>query len=176
MIFIGNKGRRALDDLSLQIDLLNQLQPDQLKPFFVARTGSDSAVSRRTFRIQINHQQASQLIGKHIRSHSFRATFGTDLLANGLPIEKAQDLLGHASPVPTAMYRRSKVTKKEIHAIVNTVNKARQGAFNSADAVRRRKRSADAARPASGKRLRLNEYEIGPSGPKKTESDLSAFD
>ena len=50
-------------------------------------------------------------IPQNFTAHSFRATVATDLIAQGVPIEDVQYLLGHADPRTTKLYDR---TKREV--------------------------------------------------------------
>jgi len=63
-------------------------------------------------------KQASKILSKHLRTHSFRATLITDLLKNGAPVEKVKDILGHSSIYSTLAYNRNKLTIKEIDKLM----------------------------------------------------------
>lgn len=55
----------------------------------------------------------------NLSSHSFRATTATDLLAQGVPLEDVQYLLGHADPRTTRLYdrRRKEVTRNIVERL-----------------------------------------------------------
>lgn len=95
-----------------EIHFLKNLQPLEQGPFFIAsnkrRDNVEKPLSRVNFDLQINRilKSASHLFAKHIRSHSFRATFITGLLERQIPIEKVQHIIGHVDIGTTDAYRR----------------------------------------------------------------------
>lgn len=133
LIAIGAAGQKELDYLKSDITLLQAGQPNLGGPIFVASKDSDSskAISRVNLSGQINRllQEASRKIGKHIRSHSFRATYITDLLDHEIPIEQVKDIMSHTNISTTAIYRRSKLKLKELRMVAASVNRARQKNF-----------------------------------------------
>lgn len=61
--------------------------------------------------------KASALMGKTLRSHSFRASIITDLLDSEVPIDQVKEVMGHKAIGTTLEYKRSKLSlqqKKEI--------------------------------------------------------------
>ncbi len=61
-------------------------------PFFSSALKLDVAIARETFDRELNNilKSASARLGKHLRTHSFRATLITDLLEN-TPIDVVKD-------------------------------------------------------------------------------------
>jgi site-specific recombinase XerD len=55
---------------------------------------------------------------KHIRTHSFRATLITELLAQGVPIQNVKDILGDARIESTLKYDRNKLRGKKIDKLI----------------------------------------------------------
>ena len=97
-----------------------------------AECGAQLAISREQFDRDLNDilKKASLLLGKHLRTHSFRATFITDLLDSGVPIQKVQDIVGHNSIKSTAYYQRSFVGKEELKKIIGNVSALRANLLN----------------------------------------------
>lgn len=89
------------------------------------------SLGRESFDRDLNRVliQASNLLGKHFRTHSFRTSFITDLLATGVAIHDVKDLIGHRDIKSTYSYNRSSVTQKEARAIMSMVNKSRKKNF-----------------------------------------------
>jgi site-specific recombinase XerD len=81
-------------------------------------------LNRANFDNELNKilQKASALLGKHIRTHSLRASFVTDLLLNEIPIHKVKEIVGHHDIKSTATYQRSSVTQKEVRSVIAFVN------------------------------------------------------
>lgn len=127
LIIIGVEGRKALNALFPEIQVLLYNQPNEGASIFASKYDTSKAVSTRVFREQVNSVliKASNLLGKHIRSHSFRATFITDLLNLGVPIEKTKDIIGHNDIGTTATYSRTRITLKEARQITSAINKSR---------------------------------------------------
>nr|BBO58621.1 putative site-specific recombinase [Ulva australis] len=61
---------------------------------------------------------------KNFKTHSFRATFITDLLKE-VPIHIAKDIVGHEVVSSTEIYYRSSLTKKDSLKILNSVDTLR---------------------------------------------------
>lgn len=92
------------------------------KPAFISQDDYDSPISEHTFERELNVllKEASEITRKHLRTHSFRATFITDYLAKGVSIHEVQRMVGHSSLESTLCYNRSQSTIKDIE---NNVNK-----------------------------------------------------
>lgn len=127
LLHIGCKGRALLRDLSRELTVIDGVQKEENAPFFISKLDTQKAISPRNFRGQLNKvlQYASVILKKHIRSDSFRATFITDLLELGIPIEQARDIVGHRDIATTATYRRSRMNIKELRKTITSVNQSR---------------------------------------------------
>jgi site-specific recombinase XerD len=81
------------------------------------------AISTRTLKLQINTilDDASTKLKKHLKSHSFRATYRTDLLAADVPIHQVKTIVGHKSIKTTARYDRYSLDIAEIQRILDEV-------------------------------------------------------
>lgn len=126
-ISIGTQGQRFLNQYSKDLLLLKQLKQDN--DFLFSTTKNKKLpIARETFDKELNHvlQKASAILGKHLRTHSFRASFITDLLNSGVPIHKVKEIMAHNDINSTATYQRSTVTQKEIRSIISAVNKTRR--------------------------------------------------
>ena len=137
LLCIGSFGEKELCSFRAEIDYLLLIQPEN-PMFFVnslgvnkANAAKDKALNRSLFNKTINGflAKASVVLDKHIRSHSFRASFVTDLLDQSVPIEKVKDILGHQDIATTATYRRNIVTQKELRAIASKLSRERKGLF-----------------------------------------------
>ncbi|MER6579139.1 tyrosine-type recombinase/integrase, partial [Nonomuraea sp. NPDC001023] len=96
-----------------------------LRPLMASRKPSDLLLQRadgRSFdrwRQQTALRRAARAAGLDVAKltpHMLRATAATLLLAMGVPVEKVQALLGHASPVTTQRYDRGE-TQLDGHAV-----------------------------------------------------------
>jgi len=63
--------------------------------------------------------KASVLYEKHLRTHSFRATFITDLLES-VQIDDVKELVGHKSIATTLEYKRSRLTSSQTKDLLKT--------------------------------------------------------
>jgi site-specific recombinase XerD len=98
---------------------------------FFNRLNPSKPLSVRLFSKQINGLLAHMSIklGKHVRSHSFRATYITDLLSNGEPIQKVRSMVGHRDTSSTSEYDRTEMTLREHKKTTYTLNKVRANGF-----------------------------------------------
>jgi site-specific recombinase XerD len=135
LICIRNEGRKLLQQYEDELNLLLSgakennypLFASPNNPHFSSPNNPQQTVHRVTFDQQANKilVKASHLLGKTVRTNSFRATFITDMLNNEIPIEKARYIIGHSNISTTDLYRRTKVTAKELRRISAATNKAR---------------------------------------------------
>jgi len=134
-LIIGNAAKNAFENARPDIHLLSSNKEPQDFFFTPAPNRSNQAnkqpLARETFDRQINQvlRKASALIGKHFRSHSFRATFINTLLEAGIPIHKVKEIVGHSSIKSTAAYQRTFLGKKELKLIMGTLSKAHAKSF-----------------------------------------------
>ncbi len=63
--------------------------------------------------------RASELLKKHLRTHSFRASLVTQLLNQGVPIQNVKDIVGHTRLESTLKYNRSSLHVKDIDKIIS---------------------------------------------------------
>lgn len=141
---IGAEGRKLLNKATINRDIealkgVKGPEEDLFTSQIIGKRGG-SLVSRELLDRELNAilKEASQTFGKHIRTHSFRATFITDLLESGVSIEKVKDIIGHTSIRSTAYYRRSFVSKKELANIINNLAKANRSTFFDKKLARKR--------------------------------------
>ena len=134
-ISIGVQGQHLLGKYSKDILLLKQEKgTDDL--FFTANPSvlkerPLKALDRSNFDKDLNSvlKRASALLGKYLRTHSFRATFVTDLLNVETPIHKVKEIIGHSDIKSTSTYQRSTITQKETRSIIASVNRSRKENF-----------------------------------------------
>lgn len=109
-LVVGSKDRKHLVKF-FQTDLNNlSLGKDASGPLFTNKKEIVS-LSRVYLDTELNSilQKASILLSKHIRTHSFRASYVTDWLEVH-DIHEVQDLIGHKTIASTNIYRRSRLT------------------------------------------------------------------
>ena len=82
---------------------------------FTANKEPQKPIARETFDKELNFilVQASAQFEKHLRTHSFRATFITQLLKYS-PIDEVKELIGHKSVTTTMDYKRSRLTTRQM--------------------------------------------------------------
>lgn len=141
---VGTSGQKLLSELLPEIRLIQSTQIHGLQGiFFHSMEDPSKPLDRTNLNKQCNKpcQKASVLLGKHIRSHSFRATLVTDLLEEGVPIDKVKDLIGHRDISITQTYRRSEVGIVEARNTLGRLQRAR---------TQKAKRSPSYQEPADG--------------------------
>ena len=65
-------------------------------------------------------EKASIILKKNIRTHSFRATVITELLANNIAIDDVKEIIGHKSIESTLNYKRLRLSPRQIQRVHNT--------------------------------------------------------
>lgn len=70
-------------------------------------------------------REASVRCGKHLRTHSFRATFITDLLVS-TPIDEVKEFIGHKDIKTTLTYKRTRLTEKSINLVLRNLDVSRK--------------------------------------------------
>jgi site-specific recombinase XerD len=127
LICIGASGRNILKELTLYIDIIGQAQPDNARPFFFALSDPTIPINRLNFDKQCNKVLTKMGLRfcKSIKTHSFRATFITDLLQSGVTIQKVRDIIGHKSIMTTDRYRRTELGLKEHRRTLASFQRAR---------------------------------------------------
>jgi integrase len=130
---LSNRAKRTLEEALPDIGVLNRgKSPNDY--FFTAvptKRKAGSSITRELFNREINSIliQASERLGKFLRSHSFRATFITDLLESGASIYQVKDIVGHSSIASTSVYQRSFLSQKELKKILSSYDKAHREAY-----------------------------------------------
>lgn len=126
-LYIGTKGKELFQKFHFELTHLCLHQSNDGSTLFSTKWDSSKPISKRSLIGQINNilKYASTIFGKHLRSHSFRASYITDLLDQGVPIEKTKDIIGHSHIGTTATYRRSLVTLKELRKTITALNQGR---------------------------------------------------
>lgn len=100
------------------------LNKEPFMPLFTTQACFDKAINRTSLDKEINSvlTKASEKLGKHIRTHSFRATIITNYLQR-TPIEVVKDVIGHNDIKTTALYKRSKLDKEQFHRVLKELDK-----------------------------------------------------
>lgn len=122
LITISNKSRELLNqNLDYFFYILKRKREEEF--FFSTIEGGDSPLDRCVFNRELNGilKKASIKYDKNFKTHSFRATFITDLLKKA-PIHIAKDIVGHEVVSSTEIYYRSSLTKKDSLEILNSVD------------------------------------------------------
>lgn len=129
---VGTQGKHFLDKYARDVIALQQGKTASeffftANPRIIKKPGPLKALDRSNFDVELNAvlKKASLHFGKHFRTHSFRATFVTDLLKAEVPIHKVREVIGHSDIKSTSTYQRSSVTQKEVRSIIAAVNKSR---------------------------------------------------
>jgi site-specific recombinase XerD len=119
-LVLTSKGRTFLKGFFLDYETLsvNKKGSDFL---FSAPKNNEIPFNMELFDRELNSilAKASTLYEKHLRTHSFRATFITDLLES-VPIDDVKEIIGHRSIATTLEYKRSRLTDLEKTSILKT--------------------------------------------------------
>ena len=93
---------------------------------FTTEFNINKAISRESFDRELNSilKKASLDFGKHLRTHSFRATFITDLLKS-TPIDDVKEFIGHRDIETTLTYKRSRLSEEKIKEVLIHLDKTR---------------------------------------------------
>lgn len=130
---ISTTGQKMLQDLTEEINILKERTKFQEDgPLFTPSRNQQqfaegTCLARSKFTNFVNAVliEASKKLKKNLRSHSFRATFVTDLLINQNPIHVVKDLLGHKNIATTIQYKRNPLTRKEVRSVMVSLSKKR---------------------------------------------------
>ena len=137
-LYLSHQGKTLLKQFIQDIEFLKKNSNFHLENFvfsaqtkFSVHNRDNLPLNRVNFNRQINKvlDQASILLKKNFKTHSFRATFITQLLNSEIPIHKVKAIMGHKRIEATAAYDRTILTSKEIKATLTKVNKARLKQF-----------------------------------------------
>jgi site-specific recombinase XerD len=132
MLFIGAKGKQLFHQYQNEFNTIKSSivltsQSPKNAFFFSSRKEPDKPLCLRNLDRQINKILivASTDLGNFLRSHSFRASFITDLLKQETPIETVKDIIGHSNIGTTATYRRSRLRAEQAKTILKNLATAR---------------------------------------------------
>lgn len=127
-IIVSEKGLDFLNKYKKTLNLLcqNKKGSDLL---FTTEKSPDKSITRASFDNELNVilKECSLFLGKHLRTHSFRATFITDLLKS-TPIDVVKDVVGHSDIKSTLTYKRSRLSKETIQKVIKTLDPLRKKA------------------------------------------------
>ena len=112
-IRLSNQGHQILSAIKDDCSFLFKGKNDN-DLLFTPLNYFNKPMQREFFDKELNDilKQASNQLGKFIRTHSFRATLITDLLQT-TPIDQVKELIGHRSIASTIEYKRSTLTNKQ---------------------------------------------------------------
>jgi len=144
-LYLGSQGKTILKQFKNEIHILKDTSSFSLDhPVFTAqrqftKNYQSTPLNRENFNKQLNNilKKASVVLKKNIKTHSFRATFITELLEADTPIHKVKALIGHKRIEATAAYDRTTLSSQEIKKTLAKINKARLTKFQ---VVKRTKR------------------------------------
>ena len=93
-------------------------------PLFTTQVCFEKPIDRSSLdrEIYIVLTKASEKIGKHIRTHSFRGTIITNYLKK-TPIDVVKDRVGHKDIKTTALYKRGKLDKEQLKLVLKRLDK-----------------------------------------------------
>lgn len=122
-------GRRA-DRLGVDADgLTGPLLATTPHPYDPAKPGGKPLTQRHVWHLLRSQARAAGISGaESISPHTARRTTGTLLLANDVPVQKVQDLLGHADIRTTRDHydaHRHKLETSPVHALAQLLAEAR---------------------------------------------------
>jgi len=94
---------------------------------FTRRKINDKKLSRETFTKQLNKvlEKASKISGKTFKTHSFRATYISDLLQSS-PIDTVNEIIGHKHIKTTFSYKQTNPTLAEKEYALSKLNETRK--------------------------------------------------
>ena len=118
-IRLAHKGRKLLQTLQKEIGLITQ-DKTYNQPAFTTKENQTKNINHDVLERELNAilVRASEMLKKHIRTHSFRATLVTDLLTQGVPIQDVKEIVGHQRIESTLRYNRNSLTIKTIDKLI----------------------------------------------------------
>lgn len=110
-LVLTKRGKKVLNDFFDDFLILSMGEPGSSN---IIRGHKQETFSRENLNKEMNDilKKASVLLSKHLRSHSFRATYITELLKNN-ELHIVSDCVGHKSIGSTLLYNRSRLTLNE---------------------------------------------------------------
>jgi site-specific recombinase XerD len=122
-IKLSDQGRMLLKKYhTLLITLM--VNKEQSMPLFTTQVCFQKPIDRTSLDKEINTvlTKASDKLGKHIRTHSFRATIITNYL-HETPVDVVQHVVGHKDIKTTALYKKNQVNKEEMRGVLKKLDK-----------------------------------------------------
>lgn len=115
---VGGKGRKDREitlwpELRVALRALYKLRHSKTSPYMLTRHGSDEPADDTVLRRQLKAALLKAKIKKKVTLHTFRHSFATHQLQDGLGIKDLQDLLGHSDLRHTIVYLH--VTEDSCH-------------------------------------------------------------
>ena len=112
-IILTVKGRHFLKDFLSDYEILTATKKGSHFLFSTPKN-NELSFNPELFDRELNSilSKASALYEKHLRTHSFRATFITDLLES-VQIEDVKEIIGHRNIATTLEYKRSRLSDSE---------------------------------------------------------------
>lgn len=120
LIVFSRAQQEFFKNARVEVDVLSERK--ELGDFFMtAKKNSKRPLNVSNFNTEVNEplKRLSKLLGKFIRSHSFRATAITDLLATE-KLEHVSRVIGHKSVKTTVEYNRSLLNTRDIKSILQS--------------------------------------------------------
>lgn len=122
-LILSNKGKRLLLNFKDAFYILSA-NKNENDPIFTPINKINVPMPRENLDKELNKtlKSASELLQKNIKTHSFRATVITELLANSISIDDVKEIVGHKSINSTLHYKRSRLSPQEIKKAHNARN------------------------------------------------------
>lgn len=122
-LVLSNKGRKLLLSYKDHFLVLSS-KKNENDPVFSPIDKMDAPMPRENLDRELNKilAKASEIFKKNIKTHSFRATVITELLANSITIDDVKEIIGHKSISSTLNYKRSRLSPQEIKKAHNARN------------------------------------------------------
>lgn len=119
-IRLAYKGKKLLETIKEEILLITQFK-SYADPAFTSKENPTKVINDDNHEQELNEilVRASDLLKKHLRTHSFRASIVTQLLKQGVPIQDVKDVIGHTRLESTLKYYRSSLHAKDIDKIIS---------------------------------------------------------
>lgn len=124
-LVLTKKGRQFLKNFYADYHILS-VKKKGSDLIFSSPKDNDVPFNHELFERELNKilSKASYIYEKHIRTHSFRATFITELLTS-VPIDDVKELVGHKSIATTLEYKRSRHTHEQKLLFLKTLDDLR---------------------------------------------------
>lgn len=113
-LILTNQGRALLKNFNRDYEKLVGSEKKGSDYIFSSPKNNEKHLDSDNFDRELNYilTKASTIFEKHLRTHSFRATFITDLLKS-VEIDEVKEIVGHRSIATTLEYKRSRLSISE---------------------------------------------------------------